>query len=106
MNEQKIDRSMKTRNEYVRLLLSLESVLKQRFGVRSLRLFGSVARNEQTEQSDLDVCVEMEPKPFLRLQMKEFLEKRMECPVDVVRQHKNMNPFLLNQINQDGIRIF
>lgn len=97
---------MKTRNEYVRLLLSLESVLKQRFGVRSLRLFGSVARNEQTEQSDLDVCVEMEPKPFLRLQMKEFLEKRMECPVDVVRQHKNMNPFLLNQINQDGIRIF
>ena len=97
---------MKTRNEYVRSLLSLESVLKQRFGVRSLRLFGSVARNEQTEQSDLDVCVEMEPKPFLRLQMKEFLEKRMECPVDVVRQHKNMNPFLLNQINQDGIRIF
>ncbi len=97
---------MKTRNEYVRLLLSLESVLKQRFGVRSLRLFGSVARNEQTEQSDLDVCVEMEPKPFLRLQMKEFLEKWMECPVDVVRQHKNMNPFLLNQINQDGIRIF
>ena len=66
---------MKTRNEYVRLLLSLEDVLKQRFGVRSLRLFGSVARDEQTEQSDLDVCVEMEAKPFLRLQMKEFLEK-------------------------------
>ena len=66
---------MKTRNEYVRLLLSLESVLKQRFGVRSLRLFGSVARNEQTEQSDLDVCVEMEPKPFLRLQMKESFWK-------------------------------
>ncbi len=97
---------MKTRNEYVRLLLSLEDVLKQRFGVRSLRLFGSVARDEQTEQSDLDVCVEMEAKPFLRLQMKEFLEKMVGCPVDVVRKHKNMNSFLLNQINQDGIVVF
>ena len=97
---------MKTRNEYVRLLSSLEDVLKQRFGVRSLRLFGSVARDEQTEKSDLDVCVEMEPKPFLRMQMKAFLEKMVGCPVDVVRKHKNMNPFLLNQINQDGIVVF
>lgn len=43
---------MKTRNEYIRLLRSQEAVLRQDFGIRSLRLFGSVARQEQNELSD------------------------------------------------------
>ena len=35
------------------------------FGIKTLRIFGSVSRNEQTEQSDLDICVETEtPNPF------------------------------------------
>lgn len=50
---------MKTRSEYLELLKSNVLELKERFGVRSFRIFGSVARNEQSEGSDVDVCVEM-----------------------------------------------
>ena len=56
---------MKTRSEYLELLKKHIAELKEQFGVRSFRIFGSVARNEHTEDSDVDVCVEMEPDLYL-----------------------------------------
>ena len=71
-----------------------------------VRLFGSVAREQQTEQSDIDVCVEMDPKPFVRLHVKDYLERLLGCSVDVIRKHQHMNSFLLNQIDKEGIYVF
>ena len=82
------------------------SELKEQFGVRSFRLFGSVARGEQTEYSDVDVCVEMAPDMYLLVALKQFLEKLLGCSVDVIRMHRNMNKLLLNQIERDGIYVF
>lgn len=97
---------MKTRNEYIDILKTCGNVLRTRFGVSSLRLFGSVARNEQTENSDIDVCVEMKPNLFQRIQLKKYLEEQLGCHVDVIRIHKNMNELLKSQIEEDGIYIF
>lgn len=80
-------------------------MLRSYFGVTSLRIFGSVARNEQKEGSDVDVCVDMKPNLFLHVELKKFLEEQLGCPVDVVRLHKNMNDFLRRQIEKDGILI-
>ena len=88
------------------LLKSNVLELKERFGVRSFRIFGSVARNEQSEGSDVDVCVEMAPDVYLLVALKQFLEKLLGCSVDVVRMHRNMNKLLLNQIERDGIYVF
>lgn len=97
---------MKTRNEYIELLRSGSQELAHDFGVRSLRIFGSVARNEQKETSDIDICVETEtPNPFLLVKMKTHLEKLLNCSVDIVRMHKNMNEFLKQQIDKDGIYV-
>ena len=52
---------MKSREYYISLILSHAEELKSNFGVKSLRLFGSVSRNEQKEGSDVDICVDMEP---------------------------------------------
>ena len=97
---------MKTRNEYLDLLKMHISELKENFGVRSFGIFGSVARNEQSEGSDVDVCVEMAPDMYLLVALKQFLENLLECSVDVVRMHRNMNKLLLNQIERDGIYVF
>lgn len=97
---------MKTRNEYIDLLKSCGGVLRKQFGVRSLRLFGSVARGEHEEASDVDVCVVTEtPNPFLIQDIKEYLEKLFDCPVDVIRYRESMNPFLKKQIEKDGIYV-
>lgn len=94
---------MKTKSEYIKLLQSCKGILHQRFGVRSLRLFGSVARDEQGTDSDVDVCVEMEPKLYLFVELGQYLEELLGCRVDVVRMHRHMNTFLKQEIERDGI---
>lgn len=96
---------MKTKNEYIELIQSCADTLRQRFGVSSLRLFGSVARDEQGENSDVDVCVEMVPKLYLLVELGMYLEDLLGCPVDVIRMHSNMNTCLKKEIEKDGICI-
>ena len=96
---------MRSLNEYIEIIRKCSDVLRSYFGVTSLRIFGSVARNEQKEDSDVDVCVDMKPNLFLHVELKKFLEEQFGCPVDVVSFHKNMNDFLRRQIEKDGILI-
>ncbi len=55
------------------------------FGVRRLGLFGSAARGETTEDSDLDFLVELDPKTFdAYMDVKELLERVFQRRVDLV----------------------
>lgn len=55
------------------------------FGVRQLGLFGSFARGENTESSDLDFLVEFETKSFdAYIGLKQFLEELFGRKVDLV----------------------
>ena len=55
---------MKTTNDYITILRKYLSTKADAYGITKIGIFGSVARNEQTEDSDVDVCVEMK-KPDL-----------------------------------------
>ena len=55
------------------------------FGVKRLGLFGSCARGEATQSSDLDFVVELEHETFdAYMNLKEFLEELFHCSVDLV----------------------
>jgi uncharacterized protein len=45
------------RNEVLKILADHRDAMRQQFGVKSLALFGSVARDEATETSDVDLLV-------------------------------------------------
>lgn len=96
---------MNTRGEYIHLLQSCSELLRRQFGVRSLHIFGSVARGDEKEASDLDLCVNMAPDLYLFVELGIYLEELLGCRVDVVREHRNMNAFLKKEIEKDGIRI-
>ena len=96
---------MKTTKEYISLISSKTEELKRDFGIRSLRIFGSVSRNEQHEGSDVDVCVDMAPKVDMVVRLKRFLEDLLQCSVDVIRLHKHINPYLLDEIEKEGIYV-
>ena len=96
---------MKTREEYIALIASHAEELQNTFGITSLRLFGSVARNEHHEGSDVDVFVEMPPKFFLVVRLKAYLEELLDNPVDIIRKHQHLNPILLKEIERDGIEV-
>lgn len=98
---------MKTREECIRLIESCKRKLQQEYGIRSLRIFGSVARNEQTEESDVDICIEAEPTGLIRFAgLKHFFEELLGCSVDLIRMNANMDSFFKSQIEKDGIFVF
>lgn len=95
---------MKTREDYMAILRKYRTLKSDIYGIIKIGIFGSVARNEQTEDSDVDICVEMKkPDLFTMVHIKEDLQELFGKSVDIVRLRKNMNPMLLSRIQRDGI---
>ena len=97
---------MRTTQEYIDTLRAHAAELQTRFGISSMRLFGSVARGEQQEGSDVDIFVEMPAtmKEVCGAQL--FLENLLGCEVDLIRKHNNLSAYFLNQVEKNGITIF
>ena len=64
------------REEILQKLRENKQELQQKFPLKSIALFGSYARNEQTLESDVDVMVEFsQPVGFEFLDLQEELER-------------------------------
>jgi len=77
--------------------------LKEQFGVMRIGVFGSVARNEASESSDIDIVVDMPPDLYAMVHLKEQLEASLHTRVDLVRYRKHMNRFLKQRIDSEAI---
>jgi predicted nucleotidyltransferase len=76
---------MKTIEEVRASLQACRPVLESEYGVTRLAVFGSFARSEQIEESDLDILVEFrEPIGLRFVHLAEFLEKVLELKVDLL----------------------
>jgi predicted nucleotidyltransferase len=78
----------------------------QGYGVKSLALFGSVARDEATAKSDVDLLVEFEGKVTFDcyMDLKFFLEDSLGCPVDVVSK-KMLKPQIRDVVEREAIYV-
>lgn len=76
---------MKTRKEFAAIILSLKSELETRFHVKSIGIFGSVARNKNTETSDLDLVVDFsEPVGMFKfLELQDYLRLALNTDVEL-----------------------
>ncbi|MDE6270096.1 MAG: nucleotidyltransferase domain-containing protein [Muribaculaceae bacterium] len=88
------------------ILTKASQTLRTEYGVKSLRVFGSVARRENSECSDVDLFVDMPPKALKVVALKHYLQDLLGRGVDIVRSRPSLDPFLLNEIYRDGITIF
>ncbi|WP_353662881.1 nucleotidyltransferase domain-containing protein [Hydrogenimonas sp. SS33] len=94
-----------TKKEILEYLQQRYPVLQERYGVTAIGFFGSYARDEATEKSDIDIFVEMPPKLSSLVAVKEMIEKDLDKPVDLVRLWDRMNPYLKRRIEREGIRV-
>ena len=102
--ERKTD--MKTTQEYIQLLKEYKQKRGILYGISRIGIFGSVARGEQTEDSDVDVCVDLAvPNMFSLVHIKEELRQLFGCEVDVVRIRQNMDALLKRDIMKEGIYV-
>lgn len=76
------------------------------FKIKSLAIFGSVARDEAGPDSDIDFLVEFEgPATFDQyMGLKLFLEDLLDRPVDLVTR-KGVRPELVPHIEQEARRV-
>ena len=79
----------------------------EQMGVQSLRLFGSVARDEAREDSDLDFLVEFIKTPtlFELLEVRFYLEDVFQCPVDLGME-ESLREHLREPVLKDVIYAF
>ena len=98
--------SIKNRETILKQLRRIKPDLEQRYGVTKIGIFGSFARNEIREDSDVDVVVEMrEPDLFYMVHIKEALEESFKMPVDVIRYREMMNSRLKARIDREAVYV-
>ncbi len=90
-----------TRDEILKRLEENRKIIRG-LRVRRLGIFGSYARGEQKEDSDMDFLVEFEEATLQNyLNLKEFLEQLFGCPVDLVFEDTlkpRLKPIILNEV--------
>jgi predicted nucleotidyltransferase len=97
---------MKTTNEYIRLLRDYKRQHAAEYGIERMGVFGSVARGEQTDDSDVDVYVEAPQMSLFGLAgLYIALEEYLKSPVDITCKHDNMNPYFKQRIEKELIYV-
>ena len=75
---------MKTKNEILHLLSTYKPTAESKYGLTRIGIFGSVARGEQTEETDVDVCYEGSVPTLLTLDLiQTHLERMLGSRVDL-----------------------
>ena len=81
--------------------------LAAKHGASNVRIFGSVARGDDDETSDVDVLVTMDEGRCL-FDMGELLmdlRDLLGCEVDVISDHKDMRPHFLEEVRRDALPV-
>ncbi len=97
---------MQSTATYLDLLRQFKTEHGKEYGIVRIGIFGSVARNEHTKKSDIDIFYEgssMGLKSLVQLPME--LEKLFGVSVDVVRKHANMRLSFLRRIEKEVIYV-
>jgi predicted nucleotidyltransferase len=94
------------KEEIIAVLKEQKSFLNEKFHIKSLELFGSFARGENSSKSDIDILVEFYKSPDLLefIAIEEYLSKKLQRKVDLVIKRK-LKEQLKEQILKEAIAI-
>lgn len=94
------------RDDILYTLAKFRDLKQEEFGIIRIGVFGSVARDEITDASDVDVVVEIAQPDLLTLVgIKQELEELLHRPVDVVRYRERMSSLLKGRLKREAIYV-
>lgn len=94
------------RDAILAILRDFKQNFSDKYGILELGVFGSIARDDAREDSDVDICIKTKtPNPFAIVHIKEEIESRVRKHVDIVRVREKMNPFLKERIEKEGVYV-
>ena len=88
------------------LIFLMKPYLSEKYSVDSLYIFGSYAREEQTDKSDIDILVDFKNTPDLLtfIELEEYMSLRLNNPVDLVPKRK-LKYQIKDQVLKDAIAV-
>lgn len=97
---------MRTLSEIEKILREQKPILRERFRVKEIGIFGSVVRGEQKETSDIDLLVEFEePIGLIKyVGLQNFLSDRFGARVDLIAK-SGLKPRISRQILKEVIYV-
>ena len=100
----KVRRTGRILQEIIQTLKEHEKELREAYRVKHLKVFGSYAKNNQKEDSDLDLMVSFEEPPTLLefIDLKEYLESITGIKVDLVTE-EGISPYIKPYI--EGVEV-
>ncbi|MCD6100053.1 MAG: nucleotidyltransferase family protein [Candidatus Marinimicrobia bacterium] len=92
---------MKNMDEIIKILTEHKEELKEKYKIKEIKIFGSYARGEQTETSDIDIIVDFEETPTLieLLRVEEEIERILGIKVDLLTE-ESISPFIKPYIKE------
>jgi len=93
-----------TKETILTFLATHKDELHQKYGVRSIGLFGSYARDEATAQSDIDIVVDMPSSFSAFFALQSYLEKHLNKPIDLGME-KKLRSFIKEHIQKEIIYV-
>jgi predicted nucleotidyltransferase len=87
-------------------LEALKPTLQKLFKVETVDIFGSYARGQQTEKSDLDILVTYSEMVDLLLiaELRRYLRRKLHLKVDVISK-KYLNVYIKDQVLKEAIPV-
>lgn len=97
---------METTQEILNKLRDYKAAFADKYGIERLGLFGSCARGEQDDRSDIDVVIKIhKPSYFVCFDIREQLEKIFRRKVDLITLHENQFPAFRQNVERDAIYV-
>ena len=97
---------MLSTKEVITILKKFKVDSASKYGIISLGLFGSFARNQQNETSDVDVFVTLKESDFFVLErIREELENLVHKNIDIVNYRESLRNSFKQNILNDAIYI-
>jgi hypothetical protein len=94
------------RQAIVEYLKKFKEENRNKYHIERLGVFGSVARDNANDNSDLDIVVVLAKQDLFEIiGIKQSLEESLKLPVDVVSYREKMNPFLKKRIDREAIYV-
>ncbi len=95
-----------SRSDILKILKEFKEKHAEEYGILLMGIFGSVARDQATEKSDVDILLKTKtPDPFNIVHIKEALEEKLHHHVDIVRLRDRMNPSLKTRIEKEAVYV-
>ncbi len=92
--------------EIIAVLREYKKQFAPKYGITAMGVFGSVARDETREDSDVDIVIKIEPPNLITIsRIRIEIEEAIHKHVDILHYRKEMNKLLKEKIDSEVVYV-